>query len=111
MSAVLRSLRTLTSRVLRLAAALAAAAQIAVNVAPVAEGKGGPDARAHVEAAGLSLHHTHDAAACPACAAQHFVGRPVAALTPWRDARRASPHARVAPLLHAALAASTHHPR
>jgi hypothetical protein len=98
MIAVLRSLRTLTSRALRLAAALAAAAQLVLNVAPVVEGRGGPDAGMHVEAAGLSLHHAHDAAACPACAAQQLVGHPAAAPALWDAVGHDGQTARPAPL-------------
>ena len=60
---------------------LAAAAQVSLAAAPLAEGRFGPDARAHAESAGTSLHHAHDDATCAACVSQHLLataepGRP-----------------------------------
>ena len=64
-----------------LAATIAAAAQVFIAAAPLAEGRFGPDARAHAESAGTSLHHAHDDATCAACVSQHLLataepGRP-----------------------------------
>jgi hypothetical protein len=64
-----------------LAATIAAAAQVFIAAAPLAEGRFGPDARAHIESAGTSLHHAHDDATCAACVSQHLLaaaepGRP-----------------------------------
>jgi len=56
-----------------LAAAIAAAAQVFIAAAPLTEGRFGPDARAHVESAGTSLHHAHDEATCAACVSQHLL--------------------------------------
>lgn len=59
---------------LRLVMALfAAAAQVFIAGAPLAEARFGPDARAHAEAAGTSLHHAHDEATCAACVSQHLL--------------------------------------
>src|SRR6266542_1448787 len=64
-----------------LAATIAAAAQTFLIASPLAEGRLGHDAIAHVEAAGTSLHHAHDEARCAACVSQHLLsasepGRP-----------------------------------
>lgn len=64
-----------------LAATIAAAAQLFIAGAPLAEGRFGPDASAHVESAGTSVHHAHDDATCAACVSQHLLagaepGRP-----------------------------------
>ena len=56
-----------------LAATLAAAAQISLVGAPLAEGRQGPDAVSHVETAGTRLHHAHDEATCAACVSQHLL--------------------------------------
>ncbi|MEP6905950.1 MAG: hypothetical protein ABI875_07675, partial [Gemmatimonadales bacterium] len=58
---------------LRLAAAMSAVAQFVIAGAPIAESHFGPDAQAHVEAAGTSLHHAHDEATCVACITQHLL--------------------------------------
>jgi len=55
------------------AAAFAAAAQMLIAGAPLAEACFGPDASAHVEVAGTSLHHAHDEATCVACVSQHLL--------------------------------------
>ena len=55
------------------AAALAAAAQVSLVGAPLAEGRLGPDAVAHIETAGTRLHHAHDEATCAACVSQHLL--------------------------------------
>lgn len=69
-----------------LAAAVAAAAQILLAAAPLAEASFGPDSSAHVEVAGTDLHHGHDEATCAACVSQHLV----AASEPVRSARYGS---------------------
>jgi hypothetical protein len=56
-----------------LAATIAAAAQLVIAAAPLTEGRFGPDARAHAESAGTSLHHAHDDATCAACVSQHLL--------------------------------------
>ena len=55
------------------AATIAAAAQVSLVGAPLAEGRLGPDAVAHVETAGTRLHHAHDEATCAACVSQHLL--------------------------------------
>src|SRR5215212_5569176 len=45
-------------------------AQIFLSFAPVLEGRQGPNARAHVEEAGTTLHHAHNDADCAACVAR-----------------------------------------
>lgn len=45
-------------------------AQILLSFAPLLEGRQGPDARAHVEEAGTTLHHAHNDADCVACIAR-----------------------------------------
>jgi hypothetical protein len=46
-----------------------AVAQICLSFAPLFE-PDGPNARAHVEEAGTTLHHAHNEADCAACAAR-----------------------------------------
>lgn len=55
------------------AATIAAAAQVSLVGAPLAEGRSGPDAVAHVETAGTRLHYAHDEATCAACVSQHLL--------------------------------------
>ena len=55
------------------AATIAAAAQVSLVAAPLAEGRLGPDAVAHIETAGTRLHHAHDEATCAACVSQHLL--------------------------------------
>lgn len=45
-------------------------AQLLLAFAPLLEGRQGPDARAHVEEAGTTLHHAHNDADCAACIAR-----------------------------------------
>ena len=71
---MLRALRSTTSRVLRLSALLATVAQAVIAAAPLADRVTERSAAAHVEAGGTSVHHAHNEAACPACAAQQLVG-------------------------------------
>jgi hypothetical protein len=47
-----------------------AVAQFLLAFAPLLEGRQGPDARAHVEEAGTTLHHAHNDADCAACIAR-----------------------------------------
>ena len=47
-----------------------AVAQFLLAFAPLLEGRQGPDARAHVEEAGTTLHHAHNDADCVACIAR-----------------------------------------
>ena len=47
-----------------------AVAQFVLAFAPLLEGRFGPDARAHTEAAGTNLHHAHNDADCAACTAR-----------------------------------------
>src|SRR5215217_575179 len=47
-----------------------AVAQIFLSFAPVLEGRQGPNARAHVEEAGTTLHHAHNETDCAACIAR-----------------------------------------
>ena len=47
-----------------------AVAQIFLSFAPLLEGRMGPDARAHVEGGGTTLHHAHNDADCAACIAR-----------------------------------------
>lgn len=51
-----------------------AVAQIFLSFAPLIEGRQGPDARAHVEESGTTIHHAHNEAACAACAARGLLG-------------------------------------
>jgi hypothetical protein len=56
-----------------LAGILAGAAQLMLGTAALGETRFGPDASAHVESAGTSLHHAHDEAKCVACVSQHIL--------------------------------------
>ena len=47
-----------------------AVAQIFLSFAPLLEAGRGPDARAHVEEVGTTLHHAHNDADCAACIAR-----------------------------------------
>jgi hypothetical protein len=47
-----------------------AVAQFLLAFAPLLEGRQGPDARAHIEEAGTTLHHAHNDADCAACTAR-----------------------------------------
>jgi hypothetical protein len=47
-----------------------AVAQFLLAFAPLLEGRQGPDARAHVEEAGTTLHHAHNDSDCAACIAR-----------------------------------------
>ncbi|HKO17209.1 MAG TPA: hypothetical protein VJU87_13305 [Gemmatimonadaceae bacterium] len=72
------------------AAVLAVVAQLAVVVAPIAEGREGVGAPAHVEAAGTHLHYSHNETTCAACQARLLHGTVVLAPAPM-----------AAPALHA----------
>ncbi|MGH7649389.1 MAG: hypothetical protein ACREND_14830, partial [Gemmatimonadaceae bacterium] len=109
--------RSRRSRVTRLAALLALVAQIvAVAIAPAAEARASVSAAAHVEDAGIHLHHSHNPNDCPACvalqigasslpsraeqarpAAHHRAVLRVAVQTVAPGARRLGPHAPRAP--------------
>lgn len=60
----------LYSALSRAAISLFAAAQLCLVLASFSEGRFGADARAHVEAAGTSVHHAHDEGGCAACTAR-----------------------------------------
>lgn len=49
-------------------------AQVGLALAPIAEGREGPDAAAHVEAAGISTHYAHSDATCATCQARTLLG-------------------------------------
>lgn len=55
------------------AAIIAAAAQVVLCSASLLEVRFGPDARAHVEAGGVHLHHAHDDTDCAACTGRHLL--------------------------------------
>ncbi len=59
---------------MRFFAALALLAQIAVVLAPVAEGRAGIGMAAHVESGGNASHHAHDDSNCIACQVRGFYG-------------------------------------
>lgn len=61
---------TRSSHLSRAAVVLYAVAQLFIALVSVTEGRFGADARAHVEAAGTSMHHAHDEGGCAACAAR-----------------------------------------
>ena len=65
--------RAIRVRLKGFAAAFAAAAQIFLAAAPLGEVRFGADEKAHIEAAGTSLHHAHDEATCAACVSQHIL--------------------------------------
>lgn len=70
MTGVFAIFRSRRSRLTRLASVLALVAQIvAVAIAPTAEAYASVSAAAHVEDAGIHLHHSHNPNDCPACVA------------------------------------------
>lgn len=70
MTGVFATLRTRQSRLTRLAGLVALIAQVvAVAIAPAAEARASVSAAAHVEDAGIHLHHSHNPNDCPACVA------------------------------------------
>ena len=70
MTGVFATFRSRRSRLTRLASVLALVAQIvAVAIAPTAEAHASVSAAAHVEDAGIHLHHSHNPNDCPACVA------------------------------------------
>lgn len=97
-----RRVPRVVSRLYLFAAVLAAVAQLALVLAPLAEGRAGVGMGSHVEANGQASHHVHEEATCVACQARslHGVarGRPVA---PAPTAARGT-----APLLREQLVAS-----
>jgi len=56
------------------AAILAVVAQIAVAVAPLAEGREGPNAPSHVDPSGTAVHWVHNEASCASCQARSLHG-------------------------------------
>jgi hypothetical protein len=50
-----------------------AVAQVFLSFAPLLEGREGPDARAHIEESGTTLHHAHNESDCSACVARHLL--------------------------------------
>ncbi len=54
----------------RAAISIFAVAQLCIALVSFSEGRYGADARAHIEAAGTSVHHAHDEASCAACTAR-----------------------------------------
>src|SRR5215210_2269216 len=55
------------------AAAFATAAQLFLGAVPLAEVRLSRDESAHLEGAGLRLHHAHNEASCAACVSQHIL--------------------------------------
>jgi len=67
------------SRLITILALLATLGQLAVTlVAPLADGRVGQSAAAHVEEQGVTLHYAHNEATCVACAATTLSSLPVA---------------------------------
>jgi hypothetical protein len=60
-------------RVQIFATAFAAASQLFLAAAPLGEARFGAGEKAHIEAAGTSLHHAHNEANCAACVSQHIL--------------------------------------
>lgn len=75
----------------RLAALVVMVAQLALGLAVSAESWGGSDASPHVERHGTQLHHAHNEATCPACAAQSMHARVEPPLPPLPDAENGVP--------------------
>lgn len=73
MTFVPRFSRLLPPVLWRPAVFLAALAQIAVGLAPLADVREGSNAAAHVEANGITLHHAHDESTCIVSVAQHLL--------------------------------------
>ena len=70
---VIMSGQRIRYRMRLLAGILASAAQVLLGTAALGEARFGPDASAHVESAGTSIHHAHDDASCVACVSQHIL--------------------------------------
>jgi hypothetical protein len=70
---VIMSGQRIRYRMRLLAGILASAAQVLLGTAALGEARFGPDAGAHVESAGTSVHHAHDEANCVACVSQHIL--------------------------------------
>jgi len=88
-----RSFRVFPRALGRAAVYAVAIAQMVLGIAPIIDGRAGPDARAHIEASGTKLHHAHDETDCAACLARHLLAateieRPQA-VTVVRSATRA----------------------
>lgn len=65
--------RMLPRSIWRLAISLVAVAQLSLGFAPIVDGQQGPDARAHIDQAGTTLHHAHNPANCAACTARGLI--------------------------------------
>ena len=65
---------TLRSTWFTIIAIFAMAVQLAVALAPLAEGRDGRSMSAHVESAGTRGHYTHDDATCASCQARSIHG-------------------------------------
>lgn len=72
----MRSFRTVRRALWRSAISLFAVGQLVLALAAFTEARFGADARSHVEAAGTSTHHAHDAGDCTACAARALLAVP-----------------------------------
>jgi hypothetical protein len=71
------------SRLITILALLATVGQLAVTlIAPLADGRAGQSAAAHVEEKGVTLHYAHNEATCVACAATTLVSLPIARRSP-----------------------------
>lgn len=64
------------------AISLLIAVQVVLAFAPLLEGRFGADARTHVEATGVNVHHAHNPESCPACAARGLLAAANRADTP-----------------------------
>ncbi|HEX6815861.1 MAG TPA: hypothetical protein VF102_09330 [Gemmatimonadaceae bacterium] len=103
MTGVFATFRSSRSRLTRLAGLILLIAQVvAVGIAPAAEALASHSAAAHVEDAGIHLHHSHNPNDCPACLALQIgatglpsrVERPtpaVARVAPMRVAQAVAP--------------------
>jgi hypothetical protein len=69
--------RRLNRWLLRPVMLLLTLAQLVVVVMPAFDRADDRDSGIHLESAGTRLHYVHDDTACPACQAQHLVGRVV----------------------------------
>jgi len=70
MTGVFATFRSSRSRLTRVAGLILLIAQVvAVGIAPAAEALASHSAAAHVEDAGIHLHHSHNPNDCPACIA------------------------------------------
>ena len=94
MTGVFATFRASRSRLTRFAGLILLIAQVvAVGIAPAAEALASHSAAAHVEDAGVHLHHSHNPNDCPACLALTIGanGLPSRVQRPARAAQRAAP--------------------